>query len=361
MITDLSSLCVGPGSSIREAMACIDENDAHIALVVDAERLLLDTITDGDVRRAILAGIDLDSPVSALVGRRSTSPYPAPVTAPADSPPAMLLRFMRERRVRQLPLLDRFEHVIGVVTRRELAQGEPLPLHAVVMAGGYGNRLRPLTDDLPKPMLPVGDKPLLELIVEQLRDAGVSVVNVTTHYKGKVISDHFKDGSDFGVAIRYIEEEKPMGTAGALSLLEKTESPLLVINGDIVTRVDFRAMLDFHEEHEADMTVALRQYEITVPYGVVECDGVSIVGISEKPSIKHFINAGIYLLNPDILEYIPSDESYDMPQLVNRLETAGRRIVGFPVTEYWLDIGQVEDYNRALSEAKTSGGSQDRG
>ncbi len=135
----------------------------------------------------------------------------------------------------------------------------------------------------------------------------------------------------------------------------------MVINGDIVTRVDFRAMLDFHEEHEADMTVALRQYEITVPYGVVECDGVSIVGITEKPSIKHFINAGIYLLNPDILEYIPSDESYDMPELVNRLKAVGRRVVGFPVTEYWLDIGQLEDYNRVLNELETSGESQARG
>lgn len=361
MISDLTDLCIGSDSSIRDAMACIDNSDAYIALVVDKTRRLLDTITDGDVRRAILAGTDLDSPVSVLLERRATSPYPAPVTAPIDTLPAALLQLMRERRVRQLPLLDGSDRVIGVVTRRELAEGEPLPLHAVIMAGGYGNRLRPLTDDLPKPMLPVGDKPLLELIVEQLRDAGVSVVNVTTHYKGKVISDHFKDGSDFGVAIRYIEEEKPMGTAGALSLLEKTESPLLVINGDIVTRMDFRAMLAFHEEHEADMTVALKQYEIKVPYGVVECDGVSIVRITEKPSIKHFINAGIYLLNPDILEYIPSDESYDMPELVNRLEAAGRRVVGFPVTEYWLDIGQVEDYNRALSELETSGGPQDRG
>ena len=359
MITDLSRLCVGPESSIREGMACIDENDAHIALVVDGSRRLLDTITDGDVRRAILAGIDLDSPLSVLLERRSTSPYPEPVTARAGTEPGALLQIMRDRRVRQLPLLDASNRVIGVVTRLELAAGEPLPLHAVIMAGGYGNRLRPLTDSLPKPMLPVGEKPLMELIVEQLRDAGVSVVNVTTHYKGDVIADHFKDGSGFGVAMSYIEEKEPLGTAGALSLLEKTDSPLLVINGDIVTRVDFRAMLDFHQEHEADMTVALKPYEIKVPYGVVDCDGVSIRGISEKPNVKHFINAGIYLLNPDVLDYIPTGESYDMPELVNRLGEMGRRVVGFPVREYWLDIGQIEDYHRAQDEVETSGEPRD--
>ena len=361
IFSDLSSLCIRPDSSIREAMTCIDHNNAQIALVVDEEFSLLDTITDGDVRRAILAGVDLDTPVSELRGRRAASPYTEPVTAPLGTGPSALVRLMNERGVRQLPLLDESHRVVGVATLRQLSDSPDLPLQAVVMAGGYGTRLRPLTEDLPKPMLPVGDKPLLEFIVEQLRDAGVSVVNVTTHYKSKMISDHFKDGSDFGVAIRYIEEEKPLGTAGALSLLEKTESPLLVINGDIVTRVDFRAMLDFHEEHEADMTVALRQYEITVPYGVVECDGASIVGISEKPSIKHFISAGIYLLNPYILEYIPSDEPYDMPELVNHLKAAGRRVVGFPITEYWLDIGQIEDYERALSELETSGGAEDRG
>src|ERR1044072_3325114 len=171
-------------------------------------------------------------------------------------------------------------------------------MRAVIMAGGYGTRLLPLTDQIPKPMLPVGDRPLLEIIVDQLKEAGIRQVNVATHYKSEAISDHFKNGEDFGVDIRYVKEDQPLGTAGALSLLEESDEPLLVINGDILTRVDFHAMLNFHREHAADLTVAVRQYEFRVPYGVIDTDGVAVTGISEKPMVRQFINAGIYLLNP---------------------------------------------------------------
>jgi NDP-sugar pyrophosphorylase family protein len=201
-------------------------------------------------------------------------------------------------------------------------------------------------------MLPVGDQPLLELIIEQLRQAGIRRVNLTTHYKGEIIARHFGDGRDFGVEIRYVKEDQPLGTAGALSLLDESDQPLLVVNGDILTRVDFRAMLDFHREHQAHMTVAVRQYEFRVPYGVIKTDGVAITGISEKPLARYFINAGIYLLNPKVCRFIPNGQSYDMTDLISRLVAAGRRVVGFPVREYWLDIGQVEDYQRALADVR---------
>src|SRR6185369_13479777 len=186
----------------------------------------------------MLAGVSLDEPITQLLQRKA-EPYRTPVTAPATTDPAMLLHIMQERNIRQIPLLDERGRVVDLTTMPDLLPDEVLPMEAVIMAGGYGTRLRPLTDDLPKPMLPVGDRPLLEIIVKGLRDAGIRQVNVTTHYKGEVIADHFKDGEAFGIDIRYVNEDQPLGTAGALSLLEKSEEPLLLINGDILTRVDF--------------------------------------------------------------------------------------------------------------------------
>jgi NDP-sugar pyrophosphorylase family protein len=191
---------------------------------------------------------------------------------------------------------------------------------------------------------------LLELIVEQLRDAGIRQVNVATHYKGDVISEHFRDGQDFGVDIRYVKEDQPLGTVGALSLLEESEEPLLVINGDILTRVDFRAMLHFHREHKADLTVAVRQYELNVPYGVVDTDGVAVRGILEKPVVKQFINAGIYLLNPAVRLMIPNGQPYDIPELIQRLLKENGTVVCFPIREYWLDIGKADQYDQAKSD-----------
>jgi NDP-sugar pyrophosphorylase family protein len=199
----------------------------------------------------------------------------------------------------------------------------------------------------------VGDRPLLELIVEQLRLSGISRVNITTHYKKDVISDHFGDGSNFGVDIRYIEEDKPLGTAGALSLIDESDDPLLVINGDILTNVNFRAMLDFHREHDSELTVAVRFHETQIPFGVVTTSGTTITGITEKPTVKHLINAGIYLMNQSVSRYIPDGQPFDMPDLIARLVAEDKPVVGFPIDEYWLDIGEFEDYQRALRDIKS--------
>jgi len=220
----------------------------------------------------------------------------------------------------------------------------------LVMAGGQGSRLRPLTEELPKPMLPVGNKPLLQLIVEQLKLAGIRQVNLATHYKGEVIAEHFKNGEAFGVDIRYVKEDQPLGTAGALSLLDEVDEPLLVMNGDILTRVDFRALLHFHREHKADLTVCVRQYEFNVPYGVIDTDGVNVKGISEKPVVRQFINAGIYLLNPQVRKLIPNGQPYDIPDLIDRLIHEQRTVVCFPIREYWLDIGKVDQYDQAKAD-----------
>jgi NDP-sugar pyrophosphorylase family protein len=257
---------------------------------------------------------------------------------------------MGEYTLRHIPLVDETGRVVDVALLNELVKESKLPLTAVVMAGGYGTRLRPITKGLPKPMLPIGDRPLLELTVHQLREAGIRSVNVATHYKRDVIASHFGDGRSFGVEIRYVEEDQPLGTAGALSLLKTSDDPFLVINGDVLTQVDFHAMLDFHREHKADMTVAVRQHETRLPHGVVEIDGTTITRISEKPVLRHFMNAGIYLLNPEMCRLVPSGQRYDMTDLISRLIAEGYRVVSFPIREYWLDIGQVEDYEKALSD-----------
>jgi dTDP-glucose pyrophosphorylase len=344
---DFSSLVVSESSTIRSVISCIDRNGKGIAIVLDGNQHLIATVTDGDIRRAILAGIEVDLPVSELLNRRTNKSQEGPITAPVGTPDTTLLHIMAETTVRHIPLVDQDNRVVDVALLSELVREYELPLRAVVMAGGFGTRLRPLTDELPKPMLPVGNRPLLELIVEQLRDAGIRQVNVATHYKGEVISDHFRDGQDFGVDIRYVKEDQPLGTVGALSLLEDSDEPLLVINGDILTRVDFRAMLHFHREHNADLTVAVRQYELNVPYGVVDTDGVAVRGILEKPVVKQFINAGIYLLNPAVRLMIPNRQHYDIPELIQRLLKEDRTVVCFPIREYWLDIGKADQYDQA--------------
>lgn len=348
--SDLALLCVRPEGSVRDTMACIDRNKSGLALVVNDDGRLVDTISDGDLRRAVLAGVDLDAPVSALRSRRANSPYPAPVTAPAGTEPAALLRLMQERQLRHVPLLDEEQRVVSLVTLRDLLPSQGHPLQAVVMAGGFGNRLRPLTEELPKVMLPIGERPLLELILEQLRQVGIQQVNLATHYKPEVIAKHFGDGSKFGLAIRYVQEDQPLGTAGALSLIEASEQPLLVINGDIVTRVDFRAMLEFHRDHRADMTVGVYPYEVQIPYGVVETDGARIIGLTEKPVLRHFINAGIFLLNPGVRRFVPRGRSYDMTDLISRLIAEGRYVASFPIREYWMDIGHPENYQKAVAD-----------
>lgn len=344
----LSSLCVQPQTTIRQTIEQIDRNAQGIAFVIDTARHLLGTISDGDVRRAVLAGVNLDAPVSDLVERkRHTVPH-GPITAPVGTPVSTLLHVMNQQGLRHIPLLDAEGRLISVALLSELVKEYELPLTAVVMAGGFGTRIRPLTEQVPKPMLPVGERPLLEWMIQQLRQAGIRRVSLTTHYKADVIAKHFGDGSKFGVGIQYIQEDGPLGTAGALSLLETSTEPLLVINGDIVTRVDFRAMLDFHREHQAHMTVGVRQHEVQLPYGVVEAeDDGRIIGISEKPHVRHFINAGIYLINPEVCRCVPSGRRYDMPDLIAYLVAEQRRVVAFPIREYWLDIGSPEDYAQA--------------
>jgi dTDP-glucose pyrophosphorylase len=333
---------------------CIDRSGRiSIALIVDEEQRIISTITDGDVRRGILAGISLGEAVSNLLPIKSQMPHPEPVTASIGFSSTQYLEIMQEKAVKQIPLIDPDGKVRDIVILSDvLIQHPRLPLQAVVMAGGLGTRLRPLTDNVPKPMLSVGGRPLMELTIEKLHNAGIEHVDISTNYRAANIMDYFGDGKAFGIDLSYIQEDRPLGTAGALGLMDVPDKTLLVINGDIITQVDFRVMLDYHKEQKAELTVGVRQYGVQVPYGVIECDGSQVRGLKEKPKISFLVNAGIYLLEPSVYAYITKGDRLDMTDLIQRLLDSNHSVVSFPIIEYWLDIGQPEDYQQAQNDAR---------
>ena len=349
----LSSYCIGMQDTVSSAIAAVDRSGrVSIALIVNEQGRLLSTISDGDIRRGILQNISLDSPVSELLPIKARTPHPVPVTAPVGTDSATLLRMMQELSVRQIPLLDSEGRVKDVVILADLLPQVFAPLQAIVMAGGEGLRLRPLTNDVPKPMLPVGGKPLMEHIILKLRDTGIEKIDVATCYQSEKIKNYFGNGVAFGVSINYVDESKPLGTGGVLGLIEKPKHTVLVINGDILTDVDFKSMLLYHQEHRADLTVAVRRYEIQVPYGVVECEGTSIRKLKEKPQLPLLVNGGIYLLEPSVYDFIVPNESLNMTELISRLLASARNVVSFPIREYWLDIGQHDQYQQAMNDAR---------
>ena len=343
-LRDIGAYCVSPDASLGEVVACIDRNQAGIALLVDVERRLVGTITDGDVRRAILAGRDLAVRAATLIELKAQK---RPITALVGIDAAELLHRMRTAAVRQIPLVDDQDVVHDLVLLEDLVPDEPLALEALIMAGGYGTRLHPLTEQTPKPMLPVGDRPLMELTIQRLRNAGISRVNISTHFLPEKIKDHFGDGREFGVSVGYVEEDRPLGTAGALALMGASKEPLLVINGDILTEVNFRDMLEFHRESGADLTAGVRKIDVEVPYGVVHCEGDRVMSLTEKPQFSFFVNAGIYLLEPSVQSEVPSGQRFNMTDLIQRLLDANRKVASFPIREYWLDIGRHADYESA--------------
>jgi dTDP-glucose pyrophosphorylase/CBS domain-containing protein len=342
----LRKVIIPPGLTISLAVPILDRAGLGILLLCDEDRKLLGVLTDGDIRRAILHNISFNKPCSAIATRK-------PLTAPPNVSPGEAMHLMdcgRSFVINHLPLIDEGGRIVALLLRRDLVSESELRLSAVIMAGGFGKRLFPLTRDIPKPMLPVGDRPLMQRTVERLRDAGISRVNVTTHYHHDKIAEHFGDGREFGVEMNYVTEDQPLGTAGALALMEAPDEPLLVINGDILTQVDFRAMLAYHREHEADLTVGMRNFDFQVPYGVLECEGAMVRHVREKPKLCFLANGGIYLLEPSVYPWIAAGERCDMTDLIQRLIDADRRVIGFPITEYWLDIGRPNEYAKAQKD-----------
>lgn len=347
----IGDFCISPDATIEAAMQTIDRDGEGIALVIAPDGTLLGTLTDGDIRRGLLHGFGMDAKVAQLLDAKSKTALARPLTASASATDDELLIAMNESGLRHIPMLNERGQVVDLALQRTLVRDQVLPVTGVVMAGGAGQRMRPLTLETPKPMLRVGDKPLMERIVEQMRDAGVGRICVTTHYKREKITEHFGDGSRFGVAIDYVTEDQPLGTAGALRLMEAADAPLLIMNGDIFTEIDFRAMLEYHRESQARMTVGVRRHETVIPFGVINCSGSQIVSIVEKPRQEVLINAGIYLVEPSILAMIPDGNRYDMTDLIRATLAEGHRVEAFPIREFWLDVGRPADYEKAQAEA----------
>jgi dTDP-glucose pyrophosphorylase len=332
---------------VEIALRIIDAARGKIALVVDENRRLLGTVSDGDVRRGLLRGCSISSPVTDVMNRH-------PVVIGIDADPQAALDLMQSKMLRDLPVLDNDGRVVALRSLEEFKQPVPHDNWVVLMAGGQGVRLRPLTDDCPKPMLSLGRRPLLEVILDNFKKMGFSRFFVSVSYKAEMVMSHFGDGSKFSADIRYLREDTPLGTAGPLALLpEMPELPIVVMNGDILTKLNVPSMIDFHEEHDAVATMGVRSYETQVPYGVIDIDQLRITGIKEKPIQHHLISGGVYVLSPEALKLIPLDTHYDMPELFSDLCGRGMTAVPYIVREYWMDIGHIEDLGRARRDFET--------
>lgn len=339
------NILIRPDLPLEEAISVLDKGGLRIALIVADDQRLLGTLTDGDIRRALLKHVRLDAPVKEVM---CATPHVAEVGWPKDK----ILSVMEDLELLQIPLLDTQGRVMGLETLHGLMERRTVENPVFLMAGGFGTRLQPLTNDCPKPLLKVGDKPILELILESLANAGFYRFFISTHYLPEMIREHFGDGSQWGVNIEYVHEEEPLGTGGALGLLpkEQIDCPLIMMNGDLLTTVNYRGLLDFHLEHSSVATMCVREYEHRVPYGVVQTDGTYIQSMEEKPVQKCFINAGIYVVSPELLHAVGSSERIDMPSLLEKQIEQNRKVTMFPVHEYWLDIGKMDDFRRAQEE-----------
>lgn len=339
--SDLRDYCVYKSQDICKVLEIIESRSGKVALVVDSGMTLLGTVTDGDIRRALLAGITLDQEVARVMNSR---PVTGKVT---DSREALLLK-METHRLRQLPLVDDANRLVDLVINENLSHPAPRDNWVVLMAGGEGRRLRPLTNDLPKPMLPIGSKPILEIIINSFISAGFRKFFISVNYKAELVESYFGDGHSRGIEIKYIKEDEALDTAGSLSLLgDKPSLPFFVMNCDILTKVNFIDILDFHREHGASATMCVSEYKVQVPYGVVDIDGCALLAVNEKPVTGHFINAGIYVLEPCALDLLSHNQGMTMPKLFEKLLATGAACNVFPIREYWLDIGQIDDFRRA--------------
>ena len=342
----LQEILITPDIPVLEAIKVLDRSALQILLVVNREKQLLGTLTDGDIRRAILRGFDLNTPVA---GAMNDTPITVDTSAGRDQ--ALLL--MRSKCIHCIPVVDGQNRVQGLETESRLLWQGSEKTQVILMAGGLGMRLRPLTESIPKPLLKVNGKPMLEHIIGRFVEQGFRSFFLSVNYKAEMIRDYFGDGSELGIEINYLEEDKPLGTGGALSLLptETVSDNIIVMNGDLLTTLNFRQLLDFHAASGGVATMAVRDYSIRVPYGVVQVDGEQFVDVVEKPAHSYFVNAGIYVIGRDQLKHIPENCFFDLPDLFGRLKQQGEKVTVFPLCEEWRDIGSHQEYESANRQA----------
>jgi dTDP-glucose pyrophosphorylase len=329
---------------LRDVMIALDRGSAEIALVVDAKHVLVGLMTDGDVRRALLAGASIDEPLEPHMRKSFT-------TVGQNAGRAEVIDLMQARTIAQIPILDGEGRLVGLHLLRDVIGEEERENWAVVMAGGRGTRLAPLTDHTPKPMLRVAGRPILERIVLHLVGHGIRRIFIAINYLSEMIVDHFQDGANFGARIEYLREERPLGTAGALALLPAAPTaPVLIMNGDLVTQADVGALLQFHASGEQTISVAVRKYFHTVPFGCVQLDADKVVALDEKPTLTRLVNAGIYVLDPKVVARVPAGRESTTPALIEAAIAAGETVRALEIEDDWIDVGQKEQFRRARGE-----------
>jgi dTDP-glucose pyrophosphorylase/CBS domain-containing protein len=340
-MNDWRKILLAPEDSLDYAIKVLHKGGCRIALVSDKQDKLLGTVTDGDIRRALINRSTMESPISMIMNSN-------PVTANSNFKGKDILSLMSDKGLLHIPIVDKNGIICGLETLQELTENKKYDNPVFLMAGGFGTRLHPLTKNIPKPLLKVGSKPILEMIIEQFISYGFHNFYISTHFKSELIRDYFKNGERHSVHISYIHEDKPLGTAGSLGLLPGNlpDLPMIMMNGDIMTNINFNNLLDFHNDNNVCATMCVREYDFQVPYGVVDIDGDGIKEIIEKPIHKFFVNAGIYVLNKDLVDKVNGETYMDMTDFLGR-ELSGGGVNVFPIYEYWLDIGQIEQYEQA--------------
>jgi dTDP-glucose pyrophosphorylase len=343
MTVNFEAVLLPKTATIMDAIRVIDRGGLQLTMVTDENRVLLGTVTDGDVRRGLLRGISLDRPVSEVMNSKAN-------VLEIGLGPDVALERMRRLSVHQLPVVDADGRVVGLELLDHLVAAQDNDPWVVIMAGGLGTRLMPLTENLPKPMIDVGGRPLLETIIRNLEAQNFRKIYLSVNYRSDVIVKHFGNGESLGVSIRYLHEDRRLGTAGALSLIrDRPSGPFIVMNGDLLTSVNLNHLMGFHREQGSVATMCVREYSFQVPYGVVKTDGAQLISVEEKPVCNFFVNAGLYVINPEALDILESGAYLDMTSFFEKL---GERhsISAFPLHEYWKDIGHIEDLESAQSE-----------
>ncbi len=342
-----NKILLAPEDTIERTIKVLHEGGCRIALVSDKFGMLLGTVTDGDIRRALInrLTITMDSPIQLIMNSN-------PVTVDEKATSKEIISLMSDKGLLHMPIIDKDGILCGLETLQNLVEKPKYDNPVFLMAGGFGTRLHPLTKNTPKPLLKVGVKPILEMIIEQFISYGFHNFYISTHFKSEQIRDYFKNGELHNISIKYLHEDTPLGTAGSLGLLPDNlpDLPIIVMNGDLLTKVDFKNLLDFHNENNSKATMCVREYDFQVPYGVVEIENYSIKAIKEKPVHKFFVNAGIYVLNKDLINKIDGKSYLDMTDF---LEGELNDVNAFPIHEYWLDIGKIEEYEKANREFST--------
>ena len=325
--------------SLDKAISVLHHGGLRVALVIDAENKLLGTITDGDIRRALLKHLNMESLVDEVMNK---SPLVALNTDSVDT----IMSRMKSRDLLHIPIIDENNKLVGLETLQHLTYGKKYDNPVFLMAGGFGTRLHPLTEDTPKPLLKVGSKPILETIIDRFIKAGFHNFYISTYFKADMIHEYFGDGSSWGVNIKYIDEVKPLGTAGAIGLLPSNlpNLPILMMNGDVLTKVNFENLLNFHQKQSGIATICIREYDFEIPFGVVNIENQNAKSFLEKPVKKFFVNTGIYVFEHEMISKVKAGDYLDMPTLLEQQITEGRTVNVFPLHEYWKDVGRIEEY-----------------